>query len=33
MFENLFSKVKIGTLELDNRLIVSPMVTCFAQED
>ena len=33
MFENLFSSVQIGRLELANRLIVAPMVTCFAEED
>lgn len=33
MFENLFKSVKINKMELENRLIVSPMVTCFAKED
>lgn len=33
MFESLFKSVKINKMELENRLIVSPMVTCFAKED
>lgn len=33
MFESLFKPVKINKMELENRLIVSPMVTCFAKED
>lgn len=33
MFESLFSPIKINGLELSNRLIVSPMVTCYAEED
>ena len=33
MFPNLFSPVKIGNLELPNRLVVAPMVTCFSGMD
>lgn len=33
MFESLFNPVKINQMVLENRLIVSPMVTCFAMED
>ena len=33
LFDRLFSTINIGTLQLANRLIVAPMVTCFATED
>lgn len=33
MFDNLFTPLKINGMELSNRLIVSPMVTCYAEED
>lgn len=33
MFNKLLSKGKIGNLELKNRMIVPPMVTCFADGD
>lgn len=33
MFDTLFSSIKIGKLELKNRLVVPPMVTCFADGD
>jgi len=32
-FPHLFSPVKIGTLELRNRLVMSPMETCYATRD
>lgn len=33
MFKRLFSPLKINELEIPNRLIVGPMVTCYAEED
>lgn len=33
MFETLFEPIRIGTLELNNRLVVPPMVTNFCTDD
>lgn len=32
-YPHLFSQVKIGTMELRNRLVMSPMETCYATKD
>ncbi|QVK19598.1 FAD-dependent oxidoreductase [Mycoplasmatota bacterium] len=33
MTDNLFSSIKIGNIKINNRLVVPPMVTIFANED
>lgn len=33
MLKNLLSPIKIGSLELKNRMIVPPMISCMAETD